>query len=309
MTSIIVAYSKNGVIGNTGTIPWRLSDDLKRFKTITSGHTIIMGRKTFESIGHALPKRRNIVVTRSKTYKADGIEVANSLQMALDLAKGDNEVFIIGGGEIYKEALPKVQKIYATIIDKTIEGDTTFPRVNLNRWQLDELEKHTNVAFNYYYATYTRRSKKPELYFIDAGRTLEQVLQMEDLERRGVCVFCEHNFKKEHREPIEIETEHWMVTKNDYPYEDTKLHLLFVPKKHANFYDDLEDKARDELGLLLHKIEQRYKPKSYGMFMRVGDFMYNGASVHHLHGHILVGDHELDEFKGIRVKLGSKPEL
>lgn len=309
MISLLVAYSSNNVIGNKGTIPWHLSDDLKRFKQLTTGHSIVMGRKTFESIGRALPNRRNIVITRNKKFQAEGVEVVNSIGDALKLTKGEEEIFIIGGGEIYRQSIDKADKIYATIIDTEIEGDTFFPRVNLQKWQLSRLEKHHDEKSgnNFHYAEYTRRLKPARLYYHDAGRSLEQIWQMEYLEQRQACVFCEDHFKKEHREPIEIETKHWMVTKNDYPYDNTKLHLLYVPKKHANKLSDLAPEALAELPEVLKKIEQHFKLRSYGQFMRVGDFRFNGATVHHLHGHVLVGDSEHPDFDGIYVKLASKP--
>lgn len=310
MISLIVAHSKNHVIGNKGDIPWHLPEDLKRFKKLTDGHAIIMGRKTFESIGRPLPNRRNIVITRSDTYSHSGIEVAQSLDEALELARDDSEIFVIGGGEIYKQALTKANKVYATILDTEIEGDTYFPRLNLDDWALTNLEKHHNdeQKISYYYANYERRDKQTKLYYIDAGRSLEQIFQMEDLETRGTCIFCEDHFKREHREPIEIETDHWIVTKNDYPYEHTELHLLYVPKQHVNTLSELSNAALQEIPELLVKIEKHYKLTSYAQFMRVGDFHYNGASVHHLHGHIVVADHKHPEFKSLRVKLGSKPE-
>lgn len=312
MINIIVAHAANGVIGNADDIPWHISADFKRFKALTSGHTVIMGRKTFESkpLGKPLPKRRNIVITRNKKYKADGVEVANSLDGALKMTKGEDEVFIIGGGEIYRQAMDKADRIYETILQTEIEGDTTFPRVNLNHWRLDNLEKHHDEKsnINYYFADYLRRDKPAKLYFIDAARHLEQTYQMEDLEQRQACVFCEEHFKHEHREPIEIETKHWLVTKNDYPYPHTKLHLLYVPKKHANTFGDLETAALKELPDVLLKIEQQFNLTAYAQFMRVGDFRYNGATVHHLHGHIIVGDNQHPDFEDIHVKVASKPK-
>lgn len=309
MISLIVAHSRNYVIGHRGTIPWHLSDDLKRFKSLTLGHVIIMGRKTYESIGRPLPNRTNIVVTRNKAFRESGVQVANSLKQAIELAGNESEIFVIGGGEIYKQALKKADKVYATIIDAEIEGDTYFPRLNLNVWRLDELEKHYDKKsdLTYYYANYVRRRKVPRLYYIDAGRTLEQIHKMEDLEKREVCIFCEEHFKKEHREPIELETKNWLVTKNDYPYKHTKLHLIFVPKKHVNKLSELSKQARIELADLIAQIEVKYQLSSYGQFMRVGNFYYNGASVHHLHGHIVVADTDHPEFTELKVKLGSKP--
>ncbi|OGP09580.1 MAG: hypothetical protein A2048_00115 [Deltaproteobacteria bacterium GWA2_45_12] len=127
MLSIIVAMSQNGVIGKNNQLPWHLSEDLKRFKTLTMGQAIIMGRKTFESIGKPLPGRTNIVITRNKKYTAQGVILVSSLKEALEKVPTNTEAFVIGGAEIYKEALPHAQTIYLTRIEKEVEGDTFFP--------------------------------------------------------------------------------------------------------------------------------------------------------------------------------------
>lgn len=127
--SIIVAMTKERVIGYQNKIPWHLSEDLKHFKKITMGHPIIMGRKTFESIGHPLPGRENIVITRNKNYKAVGVTIVHGLEEALKNKTG--ECFVIGGAEIYKAALPQADKLYLTLIHDQIKGDTFFPPVDL----------------------------------------------------------------------------------------------------------------------------------------------------------------------------------
>lgn len=131
--SIIVAMSKNRVIGNKGKIPWYLPEDLKRFKQITMGHPIIMGRKTFESIGKPLAGRNNIVITRKRNFSAEGIVTVGSLEEALKKAGEANEAFVIGGAQIYRLALPLADKIYLTLIDQDLEGDTFFPEVDLKK--------------------------------------------------------------------------------------------------------------------------------------------------------------------------------
>lgn len=133
---------KNRVIGKKGGLPWYIPEELKRFKEITMGHPIIMGRKTYESIGKALPGRTNIIITSSPNYTAQGCIVVHSLDEALQRARAD-EVFIIGGGEIYKQALPKADKLYLTKIDTEIEGDTFFPDYSEFKkvvWQSDWYE-------------------------------------------------------------------------------------------------------------------------------------------------------------------------
>lgn len=129
--SIIVAVAgKKRVIGKKGSLPWYIPEELKRFKSITMGHPIIMGRKTHESIGKALPGRTNIVITHEPNYQAGGCMVVHSLDEAIKLAQnqsGGDEVFIIGGGQIYQEAIGMANKLYLTYIDKEIEGDVFFP--------------------------------------------------------------------------------------------------------------------------------------------------------------------------------------
>ncbi|MDE5418328.1 dihydrofolate reductase [Labilibaculum sp. DW002] len=133
--SIIVAASQNNVIGKDNQLIWRLSADLKRFKALTTGHHIIMGRKTFDSIGKPLPNRTSIIITRQADYKAEGCIVVNSLEEAIEKAADQEEVFIIGGGTIYKEALSKADKLYYTKVHKDFEGDTFFPVVNFQEWE------------------------------------------------------------------------------------------------------------------------------------------------------------------------------
>ena len=128
--------SRNRVIGRDGGLPWHLSADLKRFKRLTMGHHIIMGRKTFESIGRPLPGRTSIVVTRQTEFAASGVLVAHNLNEALELAAGDDEAFIIGGAEVYRLALPHVDRIYLTEICADVRGDTTFPELDRGAWHL-----------------------------------------------------------------------------------------------------------------------------------------------------------------------------
>jgi dihydrofolate reductase len=140
--SIIVAVSENGVIGRDGGLPWRLSGDLKRFKQVTMGHTVIMGRRTWESIGRPLPGRRMIVVSRQPDYEVDLPEIcsAPSLDEALQAAKfaGDAEAFIIGGAELYRTALPKADRLYLTRVRAEVAGDTFFPQIAWDDTRLRE---------------------------------------------------------------------------------------------------------------------------------------------------------------------------
>jgi dihydrofolate reductase len=140
--SLIAAMAENGVIGRGGQLPWHLSADLQRFKRLTMGHTIIMGRKTWESIGRPLPGRRMVVVTRQAGYRADGVTVVGSLQDAFASARaaGDEEAFVIGGAEVYRQALPFTDRIYMTLVLAEVEGDTKFPDVDWETWARTESE-------------------------------------------------------------------------------------------------------------------------------------------------------------------------
>lgn len=134
--SIVVAIAENGAIGIENRLPWRLSSDLKNFKKLTSGHAILMGRKTYESIGKPLPKRRNLVISRDPTYSAEGCEVFQSIEAAIEAAQAqaETEVFVIGGAQIYRQILPKADKIYLTKVKATVEGDAFFEIDNLDQW-------------------------------------------------------------------------------------------------------------------------------------------------------------------------------
>jgi dihydrofolate reductase len=143
--SLIAAMGENRVIGGSGHIPWRLPADFKHFKELTIGHPIVMGRKTFESIGKALPGRTNIVITRDKSYRHDGIVVAASPEAALSAAataEGADEVFVIGGAEIYRLFLPKASVVYLTKVLGAFEGDAFFPELDKEKWELVSEEKH-----------------------------------------------------------------------------------------------------------------------------------------------------------------------
>lgn len=127
--NIIVAIAKNRAIGKDNKLLWHIPNDLRRFKEITTGHTVIMGRKTYESIGRPLPDRINIIITRNNDYKADGCVTCKSLEEAIEFAKEnqENEVFIIGGGEIYSQAINLADKLYLTLVEGNFEADTYFP--------------------------------------------------------------------------------------------------------------------------------------------------------------------------------------
>ncbi len=161
MISFLVAMDQNRVIGKDNALPWHLPDDLKFFKRVTMGHPIVMGRKTYESIGKPLPGRENIIITRNTEYQADGCTILHSveeLQKYLD--KKEEEVFIIGGAQLFNDTFPIADRLYITEIHHEFEGDTFFPEFPESEWTLTSKEKgikDEKNPYDYYYTIYDRK--------------------------------------------------------------------------------------------------------------------------------------------------------
>jgi dihydrofolate reductase len=162
----VVAVAENGVIGRDNAMPWHLKSDLKRFKAITTGKPIIMGRKTYESIGRPLPGRTNIVVTRDASFKADGVVTAPSLDVAYDIAKEDavrrlvTEIMVIGGADIFRQWMPRADRLEITEVHARPDGDTVLAPVDNKEWQEVSRERHSRAegdSADYSYVTYRRR--------------------------------------------------------------------------------------------------------------------------------------------------------
>ena len=162
MLSIIVAIAKNNVIGKDNKLIWHLPEDLKRFKRLTTGHTIIMGRKTFESLGRVLPNRKHIVLCNDAEMNIDdeNVEVIDSIDKIEKYENSEEENFVIGGASIYKLLLPKASKLYITKINQEFDGDVYFPEIDENEWKIVEREqgiKDEKNPYDYEYITYVRR--------------------------------------------------------------------------------------------------------------------------------------------------------
>jgi len=156
--SLIVAIAKNGVIGQNNALPWHLPEDLKHFRALTTGHHIIMGRKTYESLGRLLPGRTTVIVTRNHDYKIEGALIASSLEAAIALCKNDDEAYLIGGAELYQNGLNIANKLYVTEIAIEVDGDAYFPAIDMAQWQETSREAHAStqgLAFSY--VTYNRK--------------------------------------------------------------------------------------------------------------------------------------------------------
>lgn len=162
MLSIIAAISDNNVIGKDNKLIWQLPEDLKRFKELTTGHTIIMGRKTFESLGKVLPNRKHIVLTRDTSYHIDNenVEIINDIEDLEKYIDSDEENFVIGGAIIYRQLMPKVDRMYITRIHEKFEGDAYFPVIDEEEWKLIKkiqgIQNENNI-YNYEFLTYVRR--------------------------------------------------------------------------------------------------------------------------------------------------------
>ena len=147
---LIAAVGSNGVIGRDNDLPWRIREDLRHFKQLTLGHTLVMGRKTYDSIGRPLPGRRTVVVTRQPDWSADGVEVVHTLEEAL---KYEGDLYVAGGGEIYRQALPHADRLELTEVDQSPEGDVTFPVFDRSDWQVTARNPHDGFTF----VSYERR--------------------------------------------------------------------------------------------------------------------------------------------------------
>ena len=160
--SIIVAMARNRTIGVNNTLPWRCPEDLKHFKNLTMGHHMIMGRKTFDSIGKPLPGRTTVVVSRNRKLKIEGCIIANSLEQAIAACIGDDEIFIVGGAELYAQAMPLVDKLYITEIRENVEGDAHFHGFRLSEWQEVSRVMRSQqepLPLEYHFVTYRRNGQ------------------------------------------------------------------------------------------------------------------------------------------------------
>ncbi len=162
---MIAAVAENGVIGSNGGMPWRLSSDLKRFKAITSGNPVVMGRKTYQSIGRPLPNRTNIIVTRDPGFSAENCIVVNGLDRALEVAceeaGGEKDICIIGGGEIYRQAMPLAGRLHITHVEKALAGDTVFPEIDPAIWRVETSEGVPAGEKDDYPTRYVVYTRKP----------------------------------------------------------------------------------------------------------------------------------------------------
>jgi dihydrofolate reductase len=160
MIAIVVAMARNNAIGKDNQLLWHIAEDMKFFKSLTQGGTVVMGRKTYESIGRPLPNRRNLVVSRTVDQLGDRVEVFHSLEEALGAASTDEKVFIIGGGEIYRQSLALADTLYITLVDHAYEADTFFPPIGADEWEVEErVDYQRGASFEHPFSFITYRKR------------------------------------------------------------------------------------------------------------------------------------------------------
>lgn len=311
MISIIVAMGKNRVIGKSGHQPWHLKSDLRRFAEITKGHSVIMGRKTAEAImlrnKKPLPERRNILITRNEGYVLPGFEVVYSLEKALAFVKDQKEAFIIGGGETYSLALSYTQRIYLTEVDNIFGGDTFFPKLDLSEWKnIKSPEFYPEDSENEFGSFFSILERK-EFVNLDNARVTEQMQAMERILASGNCPFCLKNILKEHKNQIIREGKHWIITENQWKYEEAELHLLFILKQHAEKLREINPEAGSELIEFAQWTEEKFGIRAGGLVLRFGDINLNGATVAHLHFHLIVPKNPKENgYEPVRFRIGGR---
>lgn len=318
--SIIAAVASNRVIGRGGDLPWKLKDDMKRFKELTMGHTVIVGRKTHEAIvrrlGKLLPDRRTIVVTRNASYQTSGCEIAHSLKEALSKCKAGEEVFVIGGAELYQEALESAQKMYLTVVHANAEGDVFFPPFPENRrWHLlssdgfHDADASNEFGFNFeVWECAERERTEGALVNLENARFSEQRAIMEELSKAGLCPFCPEQIQKIETEPVLKSGALWQVRKNRWPYQGAKTHLLLILNRHAEKLTELSGKEWLELLNLTQWIEKTYEIKGGALGLRFGDAKLNGATIAHLHLHFIAADPGAPDYQKVRFAMGPEPK-
>jgi dihydrofolate reductase len=297
IVSLIFAMSANRVIGNQGGLPWHLPSDLNRFKNLTIGHPVIMGRKTFESIlarnGKPLSNRQNIIITRdtekwSDIFARDRQTFRNclfvsSLAYGIDLASSAPEVFIIGGAEIYAEALPIADRLYFTQIPGDFKGDVKFPLVNMNDWKTAHDELVTVDKHPYAFSILHNDKNLVNPTFAKSagyGNTISEIIAA------GICPFCPDTFLW-HPWPILHRVNDWFITRSGWPYENSEHHLMIIGEEHITLDIEMSTKDLQSVRELTSWACDEFDLEGYLLASRSGNTNRTGATVQHLHFHLI----------------------
>jgi len=292
--SLIVAMATNRAIGRTGDLLWRLPNDFKHFRELTTGHPIIMGRKTFESLPNgALPDRTNIVITRQVDYQAPDCRVVTSLDAAIGLATnlGSDEIFVIGGGEIYRQALPLANRVYLTAVNTAPQdADTFFPELPDDEWKLTSSDTHPTDekhAYDYDFRVYDRQPEVGKVVDPHYAKSGEYREVLEEIADGKQCPFCPGQLHW-HKEPILKEENGWLITKNSWPYQNAAHHFLLIGRTHHDRFDELTAADWETIRTLINWAIAEFKLPGGGIAMRFGQTSHTGATVVHFHIHLIV---------------------
>jgi dihydrofolate reductase/diadenosine tetraphosphate (Ap4A) HIT family hydrolase len=307
--SLIFAMNAARIIGNNGELPWHLPSDLKRFKELTTGHPVIMGRKTFESIldrnGKPLPNRCNVVITHnlasSKKVRKSMPETfrncvfVSSLLEGIRLMEPEPEVFIIGGAEIYTQALEIADRMYFTQVGGNFEGDVKFPLFNMNDWETVHDELVTTDSHPYAFSIMERTGRRQRSSSTVTGDNLVNPMfakrgdydkTIDEIIESGVCPFCPETFLW-HPWPILHRLGDWFITRSGWPYKNTEHHFLIIGERHITSTIQMTMCDNGAVRLLTLWAVNTFNLKGWGSVARSGDTDYTGATVQHLHFHLI----------------------
>lgn len=306
--SAVVAYDDNRVIGNHGDIPWRgqLPADMAHFRELTVGHTVIMGMRTYDSIGRPLRDRRNVVVTRHEGMTIQGVDVVHGIREALIATEEDSKVFVIGGSQLYEAMLPSVSSVYATVVHDQFEGDSFFPELDMEEWGVWSVGHNAVDSKNFYpysFVEYRRGVRNRYVYMPHGQRTEDQAEAYRKIDKLEICPFCPEHLDDWHEQGVVAENAGWILTPLDFPYTNTDRHIMAIPKRHIESLSDIYPEDMTNLLSLLQWAEITYSVDSGGIVMRFGDPAHNGASVRHLHVHFVVPRHNLPRDQKVRFKI------
>lgn len=310
--SLIVAMATNRAIGRANDMLWRLPNDFRHFRELTTGHPIIMGRKTFESLPKgALPDRTNIVVTHQASYSAPDCRVVTSLDEAIALATnlGSDEIFVIGGGEIYRQALPQASRVYLTAVNTAPENaDTFFPELPETEWKLASSESHSadeKHAYDYDFRVYERIDQSAKVVDPHYAKSGEYRVVLEEIQSGKKCPFCPGQLHW-HKEPILKEENGWLITRNSWPYQNAAHHFLLIGREHHDRFDELSSADWETIRGLINWAITEFKLPGGGIAMRFGETTYTGATVVHFHIHMIVPeiDPETGRAKPVNFPIG-----
>jgi dihydrofolate reductase len=296
MISIIVAMTNQGVIGKGGELPWpRISGDLPRFKKITMGHPVIMGRNTFESLPKKpLEGRTNIVITSRPEEVREGVPV-NSFNSAMEVAQkseGSEEIFVIGGGRVYKTALLFAQKIYLTLVLEDYHGDTFFPLLlgEDPEWGCEEVNKISKENPSHQFLILKRIKEVVDPTY---AKDPEYSKILKKIQSENKCPFCSLKY---HSEPVLKRSGSWFITRNFKQYENSDHHFIILSERH---FERLEGASVPDFACILELAkwaENEFNLQGGALCMRFGKPTHTGATVYHFHAHLIVP--QIDPKKG-----------